>query len=1613
MSARRIELRGARAHNLAGLDVTLPRHALIAVTGVSGSGKSSFAFDTVFREGERRYLATLAAPARRLLAKLGRPEVDAISGLGAAVAVGQRGPAPNPRSTVGTATGLWDLLRLLFARLGDPKTHRGLFSFNDPEGQCPTCRGLGVVDQVDPALIVQAPQRTLRGGALVPTLKSGYTVYSQVTVEVMDQVCRAHGFDVDTPWQDLTDAQRDVVMYGSQRLVVPYGKHSLESRMRWSGITARPREEGYYRGLVPVIEETLARNRNDNVLRFVRSVPCAACGGARLGPAARAVRFRGLGIADLGRRAVRDVATWAAALRAEAGEAAVLGPIQAQLAHRTQSLLRLGLGHLPLERDAPSLSTGEHQRLRLAQQLEDDLAGLTYVLDEPSVDLHPADRGALQAILRDLVAAGNTVLTVEHDLALVAAADHVVDIGPGPGAAGGRLLYQGPPAGLVGLATPTGRAMAARPGPMPPARRPAPDELLWVRGARARNLAGIDVAFLKGAVNVVSGVSGAGKTTLVHGVLAPAVRGDRSLDPGALRGLEGAAGLGVVALDQRPLGRTPRSNPATYTKLFDIIRAAFAQTEAARARGFDKGRFSFNTEGGRCPTCEGAGVQMVGMHFLGDVTVPCPTCDGRRFDADTLAVTVGGLDVAQVLALSVDAARAHFAALPEARRILDALAAVGLGYVQLGQPADTLSGGEAQRVRLAAELARPIAGPTLYLLDEPTRGLHPADLPPVQAALRRLAEAGHTVVVVEHNPEVWRAADWLIDLGPGGGEDGGRLLYAGPVAGLAGAAGSATAAYLAAPPPLASVASQPAVRDIQLRGVRTHNLKGIDVTFPTGQLTVVCGPSGSGKSSLVFDTLAAEASRRLVGRLSAHVRRLARRLPAPELEAAEGLTATVALRQRRPAPQPRSTVGTVTEAQDLLRLLFSRVGAPAGLPASAFSFNTEHGACPRCRGLGLVLRADPERVISDPSRPLLDGAAAGTKLGAHLTEPDGQHAAILMAAAQARGLAVSGPFAALTPEAQALVLEGAPEPQAVVWAFKRGKRTGEHRFTAAWPGLLALVEEAHAKAHLEEGDESEALMRKLPCEACAGCRLAPGPRSVRVAGLALGEVNATPVAHLGAWLEALPQEGPAQVVAAELRPRLEALVALGLGHLALGRGADTLSAGELQRVHLAAQLGARGTQLTFALDEPSRGLHPVDVGRLAQVLLRLRAEGNTVVVVDHHPALRRIGDGVVELGPGSGAEGGYVGHSEHWPRGTRASGVPATTSSPTTTTTTSTSTGPDHSRRERERERRRADAAPVPHVHIVGARAQNLRADVALPLHGVTALVGPSGSGKSTLIREVLLPSHRAGRPVGCVAFSGLSPEVPVHHLDQGPLPDGELAVPATVLGLFEGLRSRFARSSGAKQAGLTKAMFSFRQGNGRCPVCKGAGRVVVPLDFLADARGPCEACGGRRYRPEVLACQVEGRSIADVLDLSLAEAGPWLGDPPAVALAVDLGLGHLALGRPASTLSGGEAQRLKLAEVLSQPAPLPALFVLDEPSAGLDPARVLGLQSVLRRTVEAGHRVLMVTHDLTLVAGADHVVELGPGGGPEGGAVVFEGPPGALAKASTATGRALAEVAR
>jgi excinuclease ABC subunit A len=1415
----RIEVRGARVHNLRGVDADLPHHRLITITGVSGSGKSSFAFDTVFREGERRFLLTLAAHARLKVTKLERPEVDTLRGLGPALAIGQRLGAPQPRSIVGTATGLWDSLRLILARFaahpGGVLLTRAHFSFNDPEGACPTCAGLGVVDRVDPDRIVADPRRTLRGGALVPTLKNGYTVYSQVTVDVMNGVCKAHGFDVDTPWQDLTDEQRGVIFYGSNRLVVPFGKHSLESRLKWSGITAKPREEGHYRGLIPVIEETLRRDRNDNILRFVRSERCDDCGGSRLGPVPRAARLGDLGATDLLDAALDDLEGRLSSARAALGSPnareafdAIFEPLQRTL-HR---LLDLGLGHLPLGRGAPSLSNGERQRIRIAQQLDDDLSGLTYVFDEPSVDLHPIARDQLQDVLRRLVDAGDTVITVEHDPDVIRRADHVLELGPGPGRSGGRALFSGPPRQLEGRDTPTGRALAAAlPAPLPARDNPSP---LWVRGARARNLTGIDVPFLPCGLNVVTGVSGAGKTTLVADVLAPALAralGDRRAEPGAHDRLEGhEAFQQVLTLEARPIGRTPRSNPATYTGLFDVVRKAFAATDEAKARGLTASRFSFNTKGGRCPRCEGAGVERVRMHGLGDVSVTCPACEGRRFDEETLSVLLLGRSIAEVLELDVDAARAALEGLPSAHPFLDALATVGLGYLPIGQPASALSGGEAQRVRLATELARPTRGPTLYVLDEPSRGLHPEDLPGIIGALRRLTEAGHTVVAVEHDPRIWQAADWRIDLGPGAGHRGGRLAYAGPPARAPSDLDHPTARVLRgerARTPRPAAPARPAV--IRLEGVRTHNLRGLDVEVSKGALTVVLGPSGAGKSSLAFDSLAAEANHRLTGRLGAHVRRLAARLPRPQLDRAQGLTPTVALRQRPPAAQPRSTVGTLTEVQDLLRLMFSRLGTPAGRTAGALSFNTEAGACPECTGLGFVRRADLDALLTDPSRPALGGAFAGTKIGARLTDPGGQHAAILRAAADRAELDVEAAFEALAPAARRLVLEGDGGPALeLVWRFRRGKRTGEHALTASWPGLLGLVQQEYANTQLGKGARLEAVMRRQTCAACEGARLGPRAREVKLAGVDLGSVAGWPTQDILPWIDGLTLDGEAPRAAlaalrAELAPRLEALTRLGLGHLAPNRGADTLSSGERMRVELAAQLAAPSAGITFVFDEPSRGLHPRDVQGLLAALRRLVDQGqSTVVLVDHHRAVRRAADHVIALGPGAGPDGGALVYAGP------ARGAPAAVDEVVIA----------------------PPAVPeAPPIRVRGAREHNLRdLDLELPGAGLTALVGPSGAGKSTLLWSVL----GAGRAEGLERF-GATIELPVAP------PTGGSSV-AAELGVLETIRARFVRAPEAKAKKLGKSAFALGPA-GRCPACKGAGRVTIPLDFLADAESPCE----------------------------------------------------------------------------------------------------------------------------------------------------------------------------
>ncbi|GAA0458836.1 excinuclease ABC subunit UvrA [Streptomyces olivaceiscleroticus] len=827
-----VRVRGAREHNLRAVDVAIPRDAFCVFTGVSGSGKSSLAFGTLYAEAQRRYFESVAPYARRLIHQVGAPRVEEITGLPPAVALEQRRSAPTSRSSVGTVTTLSNSLRMLFSRAGDyPADSTGrldsdAFSPNTAAGACPECHGLGRVHRVTEDSLVPDPALSVREGAIAawPGAWLGKN---------LRDIVATLGYDIDRPWRDLPQQDRDWILFTEERPVVTVHPE------REAGRIQRP-YKGQYQSARHYVLHTFSDSQSETqrrrVERFLVSEACPACDGRRLRPEALAVTFAGHDIAAL---AGMPLAALAALLRPTAegtGEESVAGTLARDLVARIEVLTELGLGYLSMDRPAPTLSAGELQRLRLATQLRSGLFGVVYVLDEPSAGLHPADTESLLTVLARLKEAGNSLFVVEHDMDVVRRADWLVDVGPRAGEHGGRVLHSGPVDGLAAVDESLtrrflfdGRGGTGRGGSDGPdgatggpggdgAREPRkPSGTVRLSGIHLHNLRGLDAEFPLGVFTAVTGVSGSGKSTLVTRVLADAVRerlggdaaGDRP-EAGAEDGgdearptadLTAAEGLDaidrLVRVDQKPIGRTPRSNLATYTGLFDAVRKVFAATDEARARGYKAGRFSFNVAAGRCETCQGEGFVAVELLFLPGTYAPCTACHGARYNPDTLEITYRGRNIAEVLEMTVDAAADFLAEVPAAARSLRTLQEVGLGYLRLGQPATELSGGEAQRIKLATELQRTRRGHTLYLLDEPTTGLHPADTEVLLRQLHGLVDAGNTVVVVEHDMGVVAGADHVIDLGPGGGADGGRIVASGPPAEVAAAEGSRTSPYLA------------------------------------------------------------------------------------------------------------------------------------------------------------------------------------------------------------------------------------------------------------------------------------------------------------------------------------------------------------------------------------------------------------------------------------------------------------------------------------------------------------------------------------------------------------------------------------------------------------------------------------------------------------------------------------------------------------------------------------------------------------------------------------------------------------------------------------------------
>ncbi|MFT7620045.1 MAG: excinuclease ABC subunit A [Planctomycetota bacterium] len=1653
VSPNSLRLTSVVEHNLKGFDLELHHDQLVVFTGVSGSGKTSLVFDTIFREGERRMLSNLGSRISRLMNRLGRPQCGEANGVRPAIAIDQNSHVTISSSTVGTLSEIGDELRLLFARFSQRHCHncqlalpnnnrpnqsitcdcgtecpplsRSLFSFNTPLGACPKCDGLGVEEQVDPDSLIADPEKSLREGALVPTTPNGYIVYSQVTPESMEEVCQAHGFSIDIPWCDLSDEQKHVIYWGSDRIEVAFGKHSLESRMKWSGIKAKPREMGYYRGILRVITETLKKKRNANILRFVSSHPCQACDGTRLSSEARAPQFHDRNIAELNNLSLDHLKQFLeepSAVTATAHHTAAL-KLVARITERIDRLIQLSLGHVTLARRSATLSSGESRRLRLATQLGSGLTGICYIFDEPSAGLHTQERQALVNMLCRLRDQGNSVLIVEHDHHFRSQADHLVEIGPGSGRHGGELIYSGKP-------RPSDKIIPALQFRPTPQHSNTTGQFLELRHASKNNLNDLHVKFQTHALNVVTGLSGAGKTSLIAGCLAQAAH-DRNASSVSQLHLHGAESIKhVLVVDQKPIGRSPRSNPATWCGIFDHIRALFANTEAAQAAGFDKGHFSFNKIGGRCESCEGAGVQTVGLMSMPLLTLTCTQCNGNRFDAETLKIRYDGRSVFDILESTIDEAAEIFVDHKQIIKTLHALQSLGLGYLQLGQPSPTLSGGEAQRLKLAKEMARMRGPETLIILDEPTNGLHDKNIAVLCLALVKVIESGCTIVAADHDMNLISRANWLIELGPKGGDKGGQLLFAGRPEDLLSVEGSPTAMslkqFMHPDPPIDAIQTlpqkeRPAPQATSLKGVSTNNLKSIDVTFPHRAITAVGGLSGSGKSSLVFDTLAAEGLGRFAESFSPYLRREIRAHRSGEFTDATGIRATIAIRSKSHMKNRASTVGTHSGIDEGLRLIFARVSRSVSTPnsdeplsASHFSFNHALGACPQCSGQGETQQCPIENLVVDADLSIDEGALATTKGGGSLFELEGRIHAILVAACSANEIDINMPWKELPKAARQIVARGCGSNAFKVdWQIAKNKGERAHVFSAPWEGACSLVEvEYEKKRDRKAGPTLAALLSPTQCTRCNGSRLNPEVKAHTVGPWTITDLRRAELSQLLEVLRAPAMKAKAlgagldhktesvfDHVAQSLIPKIRRLERLGLGHLTLDRSTRSLSTGEARRLDLAKQLTDGLQDICYVLDEPGLGLHAQDKKNLIQVIRELSARGNTVVLVDHDKYLLKQADHIIDLGPQAGKNGGRV--VAQGPIDSIIKSVDSPTGLLLRGDTTL----------EREITNQTKSAGPI----LRGVFANNLRNfDLQLNYGEILVICGVSGSGKSTLLFDVAAPSLSDSSPTGCDSVENKSGAINIHKIDGQAQGHGPFSVLATFLNLMDPIRKFFAATDDAKAAKLTLKDFAFSSKTGRCPACLGSGETVMPLDFMPDSIATCDSCKGQRFKDEILSKTWQGLSIAEVLahDCGSIPATWPISKSFQETLGTlnDLGLGHLSLDRRCDSLSGGENARLGIVRQLTtsiKRAPS-SIYLFDEASRGLHVEDQAALLRVFEKLSQLGAAVVASEHSLDLVNAADRVVELGPGAGRHGGELVFDGAPTQLRSAETPTGRAL-----
>lgn len=1779
---KNLTITNARENNLKSLTISLPHNTYIGITGVSGSGKSSLAFDTIYAEGQRRYIETFSPYTRQFFDKVKKPDVDLIENIRPAIAIQQRTRILNSRSTVGSLTDINDFLKILwanlstakcptckidlqswtpellakhilkifalkpdttylitaqikiaaakkeaatqidsftklgFARFYDPATGeiqkieeldkkqqgkdihivlerikdykstnlkrvqeavkqsfsiaRGictiievtkkskrlfinssssdsscsnpkynqsdndevnlsasdnynssyrtfsftetpactaqslkfqrprpsLFSYNHPIGACINCKGFGNYLTLDLDLVVPDPKKSLEQKCIV----CWDTQSTKKEFKDLIKFCEKNNIATNIPWLLLPEDHK--------KLIVEAKNKEYWGIRAWFGWL----EKKTYKMHVRVF---LSKYRTQRV--------CPECNGTRLKKDALIYEIMGKTIADIWQMPISDLESWVQKINETYQLKRQVKDIVLALESRLRYLLDLGLSYLTLDRQARTLSGGETQRVNLASAIGSELVSTQFVLDEPSVGLHARDSECLTKSIEKLFARGNSVIAVEHDPDFIDSAGYVLELGPRAGIEGGNITYFGDAENWGGIEfskdiIDKDKCLISN-----------VEKSLEIKNATSRNLKNVSLSIPLSKFVCITGVSGSGKSTLVSEVILKEyeLAKKTGTPSNIISGINNLNNLSLI--DQSPLSKTPRANIATYTGIWDEVRDLFSASDGAKMRALSRSAFSFNVNAGRCTNCDGAGFIKEDMQFLSDVYIPCEVCLGLRFQQPVLEVKVNEKNVADLLKMSVKECGLFFENNSKISGIVNLLSKLGLDHLTLGHSLSELSGGEAQRLKLVPFIEKSSREKSLLIFDEPTTGLHIKDVEKLILLFRSLRDLGHSILCIEHNLTLILASDWIIDLGPEGGDAGGHIVLTGTPGFVLNYGDSYTAKYLKnyrdkfyekkshIKNSLKIKREYEQSTEIKISGARVHNLKNVSISVPLNKVVAFTGVSGSGKSSIAKDIIYAEGQRRYLDCLSPYARQFVKGLERPDIDHITNILPTICVEQHTFQPGSLSTVATVSESYNFLRLLYAKTGIPycpahpeqqiEAFSAVKIAEILKNLPAKNIRILAPIIKSKKgnhrsviERAIeSENSEIRVDGLISKPSSYMEGLEKSKVHSIEFVIAKFSPKNIDSEIIADAVSQALALgsgeliILSDLGEQ---IYSSERACPVCKRGFYKCDPEDLSF----HSKRGRCKRCSGTGVFKESSCPDCGGTRLNEIGRNIKILDMNIAQLCDHSPQQVLQFLDKMRLSETSKIISQpilrELEAKLKTLLDMGLNHLKINRDCSTLSGGELQRLRLATAMGSPLSGVMYIFDEPSIGLHPFDNRKVIGKLHDLKEAGNSVIIIEHDKETIFSAEHIIEVGPGGGAQGGEIvfsGSKEKFKYG--ESNLEKYSSY-------------KHSKEKGE----------LKIINCSGNTIKNLNIDI--PLKAFTCVCGLSGTGKSSLVHEIIYKTLVNGKKKDkfwSLGENNISSDVEIDRVllvDQTPIGSTSRSTPASYLGIWDEFRKLYANTLEAKSNGWGPSHFSYNAGTGRCPECKGLGTIKLEMSFLSTAKVLCETCQGRRFKDETQLVLFADLSISDVLNLTFDEARDKFPHHrkihQVVRLACELGLGYLTLGQSSNTLSGGEAQRLKLVTELSRRNNDHTLYILDEPTTGLHKKDVEKLILTLKSLVDSGNTVIVIEHDSDLLFSADHIIEMGNEAGDKGGKVVYQGGVSGVWTAKTAWGEWLRE---